>query len=254
MENLKIRFIFASVILFSLMTAATINAAPVKFNQVVQVVNAKPGKAANSSFAQLRLSGEIITFSADDDDEDKKKKEAAQPRQDRRVITETSIEIVEEEVCDCDDIVVPGGGFPYWTLGFAAVPLLFLIPRRKERDRTPTPTPPTTPTPTVTPTPTPTVTPTPTPTVTPTPTPTVTPTPTPTITPTPTPPMTPTPTPTPPVTPTPTPTPPMTPTPTPPEPIPEPMTILLFGSGLAGVGLAARKRFGKKKKQEESED
>jgi PEP-CTERM motif len=54
-------------------------------------------------------------------------------------------------------------------------------------------------------------------------------------------PMTPTPTPM-----TPTPTPPMTPTPTPMEPVPEPMTILLFGTGLASIGLAARRRFGKK--------
>jgi hypothetical protein len=39
----------------------------------------------------------------------------------------------------------------------------------------------------------------------------------------------------------------MTPTPTPPpEPVPEPMTILLFGTGLAGIGLAARRKFGKK--------
>ena len=214
MERLQFRFILAAVILFSLTTAATLNAAPVKFNQVVQVVNAKPGKADDSGFAQLRLGGEIIIFSDNDNDNDKKKKkEAAEPRQDDRVITETSVEIVEEEVCDCEDIPVTGGRFPYWALGFAAIPFLFLIPRDKDRDRTPTPTPSETPgmTPTPTPTPTPTE------------------------------------------TPTPTPTPTMTPTP-PPEPIPEPMTILLFGTGLAGVGLAARRRFGKKRKQEESED
>ncbi|MBK8303216.1 MAG: PEP-CTERM sorting domain-containing protein [Chloracidobacterium sp.] len=51
---------------------------------------------------------------------------------------------------------------------------------------------------------------------------------------------------TPTVTPTPDKTPPMTPTPTPPEPVPEPVTILLFGTGLASIGLAARRKFGKK--------
>jgi hypothetical protein len=44
----------------------------------------------------------------------------------------------------------------------------------------------------------------------------------------------------------------MTPTP-PTEPIPEPMTILLFGTGLASVGLAARRKFGKKDDEETEE-
>jgi hypothetical protein len=34
--------------------------------------------------------------------------------------------------------------------------------------------------------------------------------------------------------------------PPPSVPIPEPVTILLFGTGLASIGLAARKRFGRK--------
>jgi hypothetical protein len=56
------------------------------------------------------------------------------------------------------------------------------------------------------------------------------------------------------MTPTPTPTPPMTPTPTPPQPVPEPISILLFGTGLASIGMAARRRFGKKGQPEGETD
>lgn len=185
--------------------SASVSAAPVQFNQVVQVVNVKPGKANTGSFSQLRLANDgVVIFSGDGDDD----KKPAAP-QDDRVITETRIEIVEDDVCDCVEEQVVRRGFPKWALlGLGAIPLLFLFndddtPTTRTRTPTPTPTTPTTETPT---------------------------------------PMTPTPTP---MTPTPTP---MTPTPTPPEPVPEPMTILLFGTGLAGIGVAARKKFGKKEK------
>lgn len=68
-------------------------------------------------------------------------------------------------------------------------------------------------------------------------------------TPTPSPNATITPTETPTVTPTMTPT--MTPTP---EPTPEPMTILLFGTGLAGIGMAARRRFKKRQNEDQTEN
>ena len=178
--------------------SASVSAAPVRYNQVVQIVNAKPGKSNTGGFSQLRLSNDGIV--AVDGDDDKK----PVTNQDDRVITETRVEIVEDDVCDCVEEQVVRRGFPKWALlGLAAVPLLFLF-RDTGTPRTRTPTPTTT---TTTETPTPT-----------------------------------TPTPT-------TPTP-MTPTPTPPEPVPEPMTILLFGTGLAGIGIAARKRFGKKDKNE----
>ncbi|HLM00336.1 MAG TPA: PEP-CTERM sorting domain-containing protein, partial [Pyrinomonadaceae bacterium] len=62
----------------------------------------------------------------------------------------------------------------------------------------------------------------------------------------------PTETPTPTMTPTVTPT--MTPKVTPtPEPVPEPMTILLFGTGLASIGLAARRRLRKRSGEEDNE-
>lgn len=222
MKNTKLRTILSSIGLITFLSAAVpLNAAPIRFNQVVQVVNAKPGKASIGSFAQLRLADEPVVAKSDDG----KAVPSATPTQDRVIYT-TTTEIVEDDACDCPPPITGGGGFPKWALlGLAAVPLLFLIPNDDD-DPTPTPTP----------------------TNTPTTTPTTTPTNTPTVTPTPTPTETPTVTPTPPETPTP--TPPMSPTP---EPVPEPMTILLFGTGLASVGIAARKRLRKNAKSEEDE-
>ena len=198
MKNLTLRFFLSAVCLYSISMAiaASVSAAPVQFNQVTQIINAKPGKASTGGFSQLRLSGVAL---ADGDDDGKK----SVPRQDDRVITETRVEIVEDDVCDCVEDVAVTRGFPKWTLlGLGAIPLFFVF---RNKEETPTGTPPGTETPTPT-----------------------------TQTPTPT---------------TQTPTP-MTMTPTPPEPVPEPMTILLFGTGLAGIGIAARKRFGKKEKAE----
>lgn len=223
MKNKKLKTILSSVGLITFLTTAIpLNAAPIRFNQVVQIVNAKPGKANIGNFAQLRLADEPAGAKNDDG----KAIPSATPPQDGRVIVTTTSEIVEDDACDCAAVIPRGGGFPKWALlGLGAVPLLFLIPGDDD-DPTPTPTPTNTPTGTQTPTPTPTNTPTVTPTPTPTNTPTVTPTPTPTPTPT------------------------ITPTP---EPVPEPMTILLFGTGLASVGVAARKRLRKKAKSAEAE-
>jgi hypothetical protein len=46
---------------------------------------------------------------------------------------------------------------------------------------------------------------------------------------------------------TPTPTPPSNPTPTPPPQVPEPASLLLFGTGLAAAGAGLRRRYGKTK-------
>lgn len=186
----------------------TSNAAPVRFDQVVQVINARPGKAETGSIAQLRLADDYSYLVSDDDDD---KTKGAKP-QDGRVITETKSDIVKDDVCDCEEAVVSHGGFPMWALlGLAAIPIAFIIIHHD--DDTPTPTP--TSTPRITPST--------------------------TATPHTTPSMTPTPM-----------TPP--PSPTPPQPVPEPVTILLFGTGLASIGLAARRKFGKKDGEDEREE
>lgn len=168
MNNKILRNILSATSLMAMMVMATSSlfAAPVKFNQVVQVVNAKPGKANTGGFTQLRLADDNAAVTSTDDP----------PAQQDRVITKTETEIVDDEACDCIP-PVKDGGFPKWPLlGLAAIPLGIIL-LNDDDDPTPTPTP-TTPTPTpTTPTPTPTATPTPTPTVTPTPTPTLTPTP-----------------------------------------------------------------------------
>jgi hypothetical protein len=188
---------------------ARVDAAPIRFDQIVTIVNPEPGSANSTSFSLLRTIDDPVFVIADGDDD--KKNKAPLP-QDGRVITETKTEIVTDDVCDCEEEVVTKRGFPKWALlGLAAIPIAFILIKNKKDTPTPTQTIPIeTPTPPTTPTPTPSTTPTP---------------------------------------------PPPTPTPTPPEPIPEPMTILLFGTGLASIGLAARRKFGKKgEKGEEKEE
>ena len=204
MKNINLRVLLSAICVASIMAAFTkVDAGPVRFDQVVQVINAQPAKANTGSFTRLSVAGDYSSFIAGDDDDDKKK---AETPQDGRVITETTSDVVKDDVCDCELDTVTTRGFPYWTLlGLAAIPIAFVLIKRKKETPTPTQTIPITQTPTPTPTP-----------------------------------MTPTPTP-------------MTPTPTPP-PVPEPMTILLFGTGLASIGLAARRRFGKKNEKTDEEE
>lgn len=206
MKKLNFRVVLCVMCLASFLPGLTrVNAAPVQFNQVVQFVNAKPGKASTGSFSSLGLTVSGDDNQTSDDDDDKKKKQ----QQDGRVITTTTNDVVIDNDCHCEqDVTETRRGFPKWALlGLAAIPIAIILIRRHKDTPTPTTTPTTTPSIPITQTPT--------------------------------------------VTPTPSMTPPTTPTP--PEPVPEPMTILLFGTGLAGIGMAARKRFGKKAAKEESE-
>jgi PEP-CTERM motif len=166
MKNYLLRSVLSSLSLFALICgiSSAAHAAPVRFEQVVQVVNAKPGKANSGGFSRLRLTNDDSVVSvADDDDDDQEKV----PQKGERMISESSFDVVEADDCNCEQ-VTPQGGFPKWgILGIAAagaIPVAILLIKRKKDDPTPTPsTPGQTPTPTTpTPTVTPTVTPTPT--------------------------------------------------------------------------------------------
>jgi hypothetical protein len=212
MNIMKYRGLLASICIASILACfSRIDAAPVRFDQVVQIVNARPG-SSDAGFSRLRVADDN-PFMVSDDDDDKKAKPPVP--QDGRVITETRTEIVTDDYCECEEEIVTRRGFPKWALlGLAAIPIAFIIIKRKKDTPTPTRTIPNE-------------------------------TPTPPMTPTPTPPTKGTPTPTPPV---------MTPTPTPPQPVPEPVTILLFGTGLASIGMAARRKFRRKGESDEEKE
>jgi hypothetical protein len=208
MKNMNFRVVLSAICVASVLAGFTkITAGPVRFDQVVQIMNARPGKAETGSFSRLRVAGDHSFIIVGGDDDDDKKKEPAP--QDDRVITETRSDIVLDDVCDCEQ-EPEKRGFPKWALlGLAAIPIAFILIKRKKHTPTPTHTVPVTHTPTPSTTPTPKTTPTP---------------------------------------------PPVTPSPTPPEPVPEPMTLLLFGTGLASIGLAARRKFGKKDESSDEDE
>jgi hypothetical protein len=176
MKKLNLKTALSAVSLISiLMIATSVKAAPVRFEQVVQVVNVTPGKASSGGFTKLRVAGDDVIVSTNDSN-DGDDKDNPPVQQQERVIKEVSYEVVEDEACNCDQPVgdksVAKGKFPYWTILAAAgaIPVAVVLLRKKDKTPTPTPFGPGTPTPTPTGTATPTATPTPTPGMTPTPT------------------------------------------------------------------------------------
>ena len=52
MKNINIKFVLSAICLASFLPGLTkVNAAPVQFNEVIQFVSAKPGKASTGSFS-----------------------------------------------------------------------------------------------------------------------------------------------------------------------------------------------------------
>src|SRR6185503_7189825 len=105
MKNFQFRFVLAAICFASILISVnSAFAGPVRLNEVVQTVNAKPGDANNGDFSRLLLVNEYALFNADTGDGDDTT--VAPIADDDRVITTTKTEIVEEGPCDCEDIVV----------------------------------------------------------------------------------------------------------------------------------------------------
>ncbi len=102
MKILNFRVVLSAICMASIFAAFTrIDAGPIRFDQVVQIVNARPGKAETIAFSRLQVADQYTFLIGDDDDDDKDKKDAKQ--QDGRVITETKSDIVLDDVCDCEE-------------------------------------------------------------------------------------------------------------------------------------------------------
>lgn len=169
-----VRAYTAFALILFLFTAGTAQAGPVRINQVVQTLSSYQGPVD----LRLGTTQDPVTGST------KTATPTGGPRTDGPVVTPNSgetakvnellaglgivqdpqklgVEVVEEAeiegtICDCGEILLPGGGFPKWPLLFlTAVPLIFIndCDTCDDSTSTPTPTPPPPPTPPPTPTP-----------------------------------------------------------------------------------------------------
>lgn len=154
-----------------LFTAGTVHADSVRINKVVQTLSRYQGPAdLRIGTTQDPVSGQTKTSTpvvGPRTDGQSPSGETAKPEEVLAGVSmiqdpaKLGVEIIEEAevegtICDCGEILIPGGAFPKWPLLFlAAVPLVFINDCddcQETPDSTPTPTPPP---PTQTPTPTP---------------------------------------------------------------------------------------------------
>lgn len=163
-----VRAFTAFALIVFLFSAASVQAGPVRINQVVQTISTYQGPAdlrvgalqdpvstKTSTPDGPRTDGQVATAKTMTPDELLAIFPLIQDPQ------KLGVEVIEEAevegtICDCGEIFLAGGGFPKWPLLFlAAVPLVFINNCDDCEDvpqSTPTPTPPP-PTPTPTPTP-----------------------------------------------------------------------------------------------------
>ena len=165
----SVRAFTAFALMVFLFAAGTVQAGPVRINQVVQTVSTYRGPVdLRLGTVQDPVSGQTRTSSPTSASGSGGQVATGQPMTPDELLAvfplvqdpqQIGLEVIEEAdvegtICDCGEIFVAGGAFPKWPLLFlAAVPLVFINDCDDCNDTpqsTPTPTPPP-PTPTPTP-------------------------------------------------------------------------------------------------------
>lgn len=166
-----VRAFTALTLIVFLFTAGTVQADSVRINKVVQTLSSYQGPTnLQVSTMQDPVSGQAKTPAGGPKTDGAVTPTSGETAKPVEVLAglptvqdaqKLGVEVIEEAevegtICDCGEILIPGGAFPKWPLLFlAAVPLVFINhcdDCEDTPDSTPTPTPPP-PTPTPTPTP-----------------------------------------------------------------------------------------------------
>jgi len=119
--------------------AISANAAPILFFQFAQAGDIKPYEDSSGCYEKCQVSNDLpstadtvgndlsaaINIVSDDLPVAPDDKKTIVP-QDGRVITETKVEIVEDDACECASVIIAGGGFPFAYLALPLPALLFV--------------------------------------------------------------------------------------------------------------------------------
>lgn len=122
MINPKPKLVLTGLILLSTLITC-VNAAPVRFSHIVEIIDPRPEKGDTAKFLRIDLANNYTII--DNSDENQKNPIISPTPQDGRVIVITQSTIVEDESCACADEEVQGVNYAQYALfGFAAFPLL----------------------------------------------------------------------------------------------------------------------------------
>ena len=121
MQNTKIKILLSPLLMFAIsLTTISANSVSTKPLQPTEV-SGKAVKPLPKCSIELCIANSDLPISNGDDD-----KKQLPPADDKRKITESKTEIVEEKTCDCAEDEIKAAGFPFYAfLGLAPLSALF---------------------------------------------------------------------------------------------------------------------------------